>query len=256
MPRATRPCCSRSRARAWASPSPAAPARASARSAILDNFSWGNCEKPDRLGSLVLAAEGCYDAAKAFGAPFVSGKDSLNNEYRVGEQTLSIPPTLLVTALGFVPDVGRCVTMDAKKAGNRVYLVGETRGELGGSLYHALDGRRGGTVPRPDLERAPRILAALFAEIREGRVASCHDLSEGGLAVAAAEMAFGGGLGLALDLAKVPFAALPSGWDADAARLFSESCTRFLVEVAPEHAPLFERRFAGLPCAAIGEVRS
>jgi phosphoribosylformylglycinamidine synthase len=237
-----------------------------ARIAILDNFSWGNCEKPDRLGALVLAAEGCYDAAKAFGAPFVSGKDSLNNEYRVGSETLSIPPTLLVTALGIVPDVARCVTMDAKCAGNRLYLVGETRAELGGSLFHHLTRAGqggpgwGGTVPRVDLARAPRILAALHGAIQAGNVASCHDLSEGGLAVAAAEMAFGGDLGLTLDLARVPGAAPaassdPALWDGDAWRLFSESCTRFLVEVAPRQAAEFERRFSGLPCASVGEIQ-
>ncbi|HEX6886070.1 MAG TPA: phosphoribosylformylglycinamidine synthase subunit PurL [Planctomycetota bacterium] len=225
-----------------------------ARVAILDNFSWGNCNEPDRMGALVLAAEACYDAAKAFGTPFVSGKDSLNNEYRVGGETLSIPPTLLVTALGIVPDVARCVTMDLKRAGNRLYLVGETRAELGGSLFHHLAGRGGGTVPEVDLARAPRLLAALHAAIAAREVASCHDLSEGGLAVAAAEMALGGGLGLALELARVPVASLPEGWDADAARLYSESTTRFLVEVAPAQAPAFERRLAGLPCAALGEV--
>jgi phosphoribosylformylglycinamidine synthase len=227
-----------------------------ARTAILDNFSWGNCEKPDRLGSLVLAAEGCYDAAKAFGTPFVSGKDSLNNEYRVGDETLSIPPTLLITALALVPDVARAVTMDAKAAGNRVYLVGETRPELGGSLHHHLAGRRGGSVPRVDLARAPRLLAALHAAIQAGCVRSCHDLSEGGLAVAAAEMAFGGGLGLALELGRVPAAPDRAGWDGDAWRLFSESATRFLVEVEPGRATEFERLLRGLPCAAVGEVRA
>jgi phosphoribosylformylglycinamidine synthase len=226
------------------------------RTAILDNFSWGNCDKPDRLGALVLAAEGCFAAARAFGTPFVSGKDSLNNEYRLGTETLSIPPTLLVTALGIVPDVARCVTMDAKCPGNRLFLLGETRPELGGSLYHHLAGRSGGQVPAVDLARAPRILAALHAAIGAGEVASCHDLSEGGLAVAAAEMALGGGLGLALELARLPATAVPAGWDEDAARLYSESPTRFLVEVAPAHAAAFERRFAGLPCAAVGEVRA
>ncbi|NOT32160.1 MAG: phosphoribosylformylglycinamidine synthase subunit PurL [Planctomycetes bacterium] len=227
-----------------------------ARTAILDNFSWGNCDKPDRLGALVLAAEGCYDAAKAFGTPFVSGKDSLNNEYRVGEETLSIPPTLLITALALVPDVARCVTMDAKAAENRVYLVGETRPELGGSLVHQHAARRGGTVPRVDLARAPRVLAALHAAIQAGTVASCHDLSEGGLAVAAAEMSFGGGLGLALDLARVPAAPEPVGWDADGWRLFSESTTRFLVEVAPAEAAAFEQHLQGLPYADIGRVQA
>lgn len=232
-----------------------------ARTALLDNFSWGNCDKPDRLGALVLAAEGCYDAAKAFGTPFVSGKDSLNNEYRVGDETLSIPPTLLITALALVPDVARCVTMDAKAAGNRVYLVGTTRPELGGSLYHQHAAGRGaaplgGTVPRVDLARAPRVLAALHAAIHAGTVASCHDLSEGGLAVAAAEMSLGGDLGLALDLARIPAAPDPAGWDADGWRLFSESTTRFLVEVAPAQAAAFEHHLQGLPCADIGKVQA
>jgi phosphoribosylformylglycinamidine synthase subunit PurSL len=231
-----------------------------ARTAILDNFSWGNCDKPDRLGALVLASEGCYEAAKAFGTPFVSGKDSLNNEYRVGDETLSIPPTLLITALATVPDVARCVTMDAKAAGNRVYLVGATLPELAGSLYLALEpaAPKGGRMPRVDLARAPRLFAALHGALADGCAASCHDLSEGGLAVAAAEMALGGGLGLALELARMPVAEEPAGpaWNGDAWRLFSESCSRFLVEVPPARAADFERRFQGLPCAAIGEVRA
>ncbi len=224
--------------------------------AILDNFAWGNCDKPDRLGSLVLAAEACYATAVAFGTPFISGKDSLNNEYRVGGESRSIPPTLLVSALARVPDVARCVTMDAKRAGDRVYLVGATGAELGGSHWHLVRGLDGGRVPRPDLERAPRLLRALHAAIAAGLVASAHDLSEGGLAVAAAESAFAGDLGLALELARVPLESesLPAGYDDDAVRLFSESCTRLLVTVAREHVDAFERHLAGLPCAAIGTV--
>ncbi len=225
-----------------------------ARTALLDNFSWGNCALPDRLGALVLAARGCYRAAVAFGTPFVSGKDSLNNEYRVGEQTLSIPPTLLVTALAIVPDVARAVTMDLKRAGNVVFLVGATRAELGGSLYLYLRGATGGAVPRVDLERAPRILAAIHGAIRSGLVASCHDLSEGGLAVAAAEMAFAGDLGLELDLSSAPAQELSGPGDREAQLLFSESCTRFLVEVAPGDARRFAERFTGLPCGELGRV--
>jgi len=226
-----------------------------ARAALLDNFSWGNCEMPDRLGALVLAAQACYDGAKAFGAPFVSGKDSLNNEYRVGERTLAIPPTLLVTALALVPDVARCVTMDLKAAGNRVYALGRTASELGGSLYLSQRGLAGGRVPAVDLERAPRLFAALHRAIQAGHVASCHDLSEGGLAVAAAEMAFAGELGLALDLALLPCEPTPAGWDEHAWRLYAESCSRFLVEVPAARARDFEALFAGLPLAAVGEVR-
>jgi phosphoribosylformylglycinamidine synthase len=222
------------------------------RIAILDNFCWGNCEKPDRLGSLVLAAKACYDVAMAYGTPFVSGKDSLNNEFAVpGGRTISVPPTLLISAMGIVDDVSKCVTMDLKAPGNPVYLVGLTKDELGGSHWYALRGAIGNRVPQADLALAPRIFAALHRAITGGCVRACHDLSEGGLAVAAAEMAFGGGLGLNLAVARVPREA---GLE-DAGRiLFSESLTRFLVEVPRARAARFEKLLAGLPCAAVGKV--
>ena len=225
------------------------------RAAILDNFSWGNCDKPDRLGALVQASKGCYDAAIAFKTPFVSGKDSLNNEYRVGDRTLSIPSTLLITCLATLPDVGRAVTMDLKRAGNALFLVGATRAELGGSHYLATLGLAGGRVPAPDLERAPALLRALHVAMKSGWVASAHDLSEGGLAVTAAEMAFAGDLGATIDLAAVTLAEDATG-DADALRLFSESCTRFVIEVAPEHADAVERALDGHAFARIGDVTS
>ena len=230
-----------------------------ARTAILDNFSWGNCAKPDRLGALVLASKACYDTAVAYGTPFISGKDSLNNEYRVGDRTIAIPPTLFVSALAIVPDVRRAVTMDAKQPGDRVYLVGATDVELGASHYLRHLGLDGGRVPRPDLERSPRVLAAMHAAIAAGDVVACHDLSEGGLAVAAAEMAFAGGLGLDLHLSHLQDpAGLADGDDLDAALLFSESCTRFLVEVPHDKADAFEAHFvrAGLGDVArpLGEV--
>ena len=229
------------------------------RTAILDNFSWGNCQKPDRLGSLVLASQACYDAAVAFGTPFISGKDSLNNEYRVGDETIAIPPTLFVSAMSIVPDVAMCVSMDLKEPGNRVYLVGRTDEELGASHYLRLFGREAGRVPRPDLERAPKVFLALHGAIAAGDVAACHDLSEGGLAVAGAEMAFAGELGLDLDLSHLHDPDhLDAASDEDAVLLFSESTTRFLVEVPLLRSEDFERHFtdAGLGDIArpIGEV--
>ena len=221
------------------------------RIAILDNFCWGNCAKPDRLGSLVLAAKACYDVAMAYGTPFISGKDSLNNEYATDTGTIAIPPTLLISALGIVDDVGRCVTMDLKAAGNPVYLVGLTKDELGGSHWYALKGAIGRGVPRLDLERAPRIFAAVHRAIVSGSVRACHDLSEGGFAVAAAEMAFGGDLGLRIKLSSVP---RDAGLDDDGRILFSESNTRFLVEVAADAVPAFEKAMEGLPAARVGEV--
>ncbi|MFT7542284.1 MAG: phosphoribosylformylglycinamidine synthase II, partial [Gammaproteobacteria bacterium] len=225
------------------------------QAAILDNFSWGNCDKPDRLGSLVLASKACHDAAMAYRTPFVSGKDSLNNEYRVGDRTLSIPPTMLITALAIVPEVGQSVTMDLKRAGNRLYLVGATDQELGGSHYLAHLGLAGGRVPTPDLESAPALLRLLHEAMRNELVASCHDLSEGGLATAAAEMAFAGELGATIELAQIPIKdGADEACNGDAMRLFSETCTRFLVEVSEDKADTFEAVLAEMPCAAVGHV--
>ena len=228
-----------------------------AKVAILDNFCWGNCERPETLGSLVRSAIACQDVAVAFGTPFVSGKDSLNNEFSYDDengerQTVSIPSTLLITALGQIADVEQSVTMDLKAAGNRVFLVGETKNELGGSHFAQVRGLTGGAVPQVDLQRAPQIFAALHKAISAGLVASCHDLSEGGLAAAAAEMAFAGEVGLDLNLASLAEA---TGLDA-ATLLFSESNTRFLVEVERDQADAFAAQFDGLPFAELGVTTS
>jgi len=217
------------------------------RTAILDNFCWGNTNDPAVLGSLVRAAEACRDVALAFGTPFVSGKDSLNNEYRSADRRISIPGTLLISAMGLVPDVRRCVTMDLKEPGNELYVVGATKDELGGSHYHLVTGQGGGTVPKVDLQLAPKLFAAVHAAITTGLVRACHDPSEGGLAVALAEMAFAGGVGADVTDLK---AAAPDL--SDSARLFSESPTRFVLEVQPASAAALREVFAGLPLAKVG----
>lgn len=218
------------------------------RTAILDNFCWGNVNDPQVLGSLVRAAWGCHDTAIAFQTPFVSGKDSLNNQYTSADRKISIPGTLLVTAMGQVADVRKCLSMDLKEAGNLLYLIGETREEFGGSYYHLVTGQGGGQVPRVDLVQAPKLFSALHQAIQAGLLRACHDLSEGGLAVSLAEMAFAGGVGADLtDFAKIPAAN-------DIARLFSESPTRFVVEVEPKNAAALEAHFSGLPLTRIGST--
>jgi len=203
------------------------------RIAILDNFCWGNCDKPDRLGGLVRAAQGCYDGAKAFGSPFISGKDSLNNEFVTNSgKTINIPGTLLISAMALVDDINRCVTMDLKGAGNMLLIVGLTKNELGGSHYYMLHNQIGCNVPKVDLKTAPRTVAAVAEAIRQGLVLSCHDCSEGGLAVALAEMALAGGLGIEANLAGVPTSDDVTRSDQI---LFSESATRFIVEIVPEN---------------------
>jgi phosphoribosylformylglycinamidine synthase len=217
------------------------------RLAILDNFCWGNPTYPDRLGSLVRACQGCYEAALAYRTPFISGKDSLYNEFN-GQP---IPGTLLISAIGIVPDLHACVTAALKQPGNRLYLLGETRVELGGSLFNAVLGEQGGVAPAMPADPLVRY-RALHRAIGAGLVRACHDLSEGGLAVALAEMCIAGRLGAAVALdALVDVAAMAA---AVVPLLFSESNGRLLVEVAPADAAAFEAHFADVTLIPIGAV--
>ncbi len=221
------------------------------RIALLDNFCWGNTERPETLGALVLAARACRDVSLAYRTPFISGKDSLNNEYTHDGRSLAIPPTLLISAIGQVPDVRSCVTMDLKEAGNRLLVLGATRDELGGSLWAQIRGQDGGRVPRVEPEVGRACFDRLHAAIRRGLVRSCHDLSEGGLAVALAEMAIAGGLGANVSLRDVPHA-MDVG--SDFVLLFSESPSRFIIEVLKEHQAELDDLLGGLPVGRLGEV--
>ena len=222
------------------------------RIALLDNFCWGDCRKPETFGSLVRAAQACYDGAMAFAAPFISGKDSLNNEFVCEDgTTISIPSTLLISAISIVDDVNKCVTMDAKKAGNLLFIVGQTKNELGGSHYYHIHGEVGANIPKVDLKSAPRIAKKISTAIARGLVVSCHDCSEGGVAVALAEMAFAGGLGIEIDLRGLPKSKDCSRIDA---QLFSESNSRYLVEVEPEKCDAFTKIMVNLPFGQIGKI--
>lgn len=220
------------------------------RVAILDNFCWGNPNLPDRLGSLVRCAHGCYDAAVAYGTPFVSGKDSLHNEYAAADGTThAIPGTLVISAVGIVPQIQRTATTDLKRAGNRLYVVGATGDHLAGSHFARLYGAAAESRPPLPVPGALEHLRALHRAIGGDLVAACHDCSDGGLAVALAEMCIAGELGATVDLA-----ALPGTATDDTQRLFAESLTRFVVEVAAQNAAAFERTMADVPHAAIGTV--
>jgi phosphoribosylformylglycinamidine synthase len=223
------------------------------RIAILDNFCWGDPLRPETLGSLVQAAQGCHDAALHYSAPFISGKDSLNNEYTASDGVRrAIPDTLLISSIAIHQDIRKSVTMDLKEAGNQIYLVGEWTPALAGS--HALEVGGAHLFKKshalniaPVLpKQAPQAYAALHRAIHTGLVRSAHDLSEGGLAVAAAEMAFAGRAGLQLDLTTLhthPTTAL-----------FAETNGCLLIEVKPESAEEFETHFADLPIFHLGEV--
>jgi len=185
----------------------------------------------------------------AYGMPFISGKDSLNNEYHSGDRHIVIPPTLLISALGRVPDVRHCVTMDLKEPGNLLGLIGVTWNEMGGSHYNLVHQVEEGTAPKVILEWAPRIFQKLHEAIRRGLIRSCHDLSEGGLALAIAEMCIAGGLGANVERQFAEASDLePEVW------LFAESNTRFLLEYRRENAIELASLFDVLPCQLIGTV--
>ncbi|MBP7836175.1 MAG: phosphoribosylformylglycinamidine synthase subunit PurL [Candidatus Omnitrophica bacterium] len=216
--------------------------------AILDNFCWGNPDKPDRLGSLVRCAQGCYTAGLGFGTPFISGKDSLYNEYSEHGRSMAIPGTLLISAISVMDDISKAVSMYAKGAGNLVYVVGESFDELGGSHYYDLFGAIGNNVPKVNIKKARSIFDTLSRASAKGLVCSMHDCSEGGLGVSLAEMAFSGGLGMNVFLSSVPY----TGEKRDDFILFSESNSRFVVEVDKTKQKEFERNLKGACFALIG----
>jgi phosphoribosylformylglycinamidine synthase len=226
----------------------------------LDNFCW--CDPvlsdktPDgayKMAQLVRSNKALYDICLAYNLPLISGKDSMKNDFYDGSVKISIPPTLLFSVIGKMADARKAVTMDAKRPGDLVYLLGKTANELGGSEYLALSGQIGSRVPVVDSAKAYQRYRAYHQAVNAGTVASCHDLSDGGLAVAAAESAFAGGCGMTLDLQSVL-------WKGDLAEksdpvlLFSESASRHLVTVHPERAEAFEAAMSGHCFAVIGTV--
>jgi len=202
------------------------------RQAVLDNFTWGNPEKPEQLGALLRACQACYDFAKAFGVPFISGKDSLYNESELGPVT----PTLLITSVGILPDIGKAVSVDLKRPGNSIYIVGRTYNELGGSELLALFGKLGSSVPKVRAKDSLRAMKSILRAMDRGCVKACHDVSEGGIAVALAEMVISSDFGASVDLSEAPV----HGSLSDTSLLFSESNGRFLVEVERGREEEFE----------------
>ncbi len=214
-----------------------------AQAALLDNFSWGDPRRPETLGDLVATVRGCCDAARLYGAPFVSGKDSLNNEYVASDgQRRSIPPTLVITALAHLPQADRAVGTALRGAGNVLILTGRTAREFGGSHFNLVTGDENGTVPAPD-PSAPQRYRRIHRLMNDGLVESAHDVSEGGLAVTLAEMAIGGDLGLDAQLAG----------DDECTALFSESLGRIVLEVREENVPAIVEAL-GQEATVIGET--
>ncbi|MFP4501353.1 MAG: phosphoribosylformylglycinamidine synthase subunit PurS [Candidatus Hydrogenedentota bacterium] len=211
----------------------------------LDNFCWPDpveSEKtPDgrhKLAQLVRTCQALYDVCVGYDIPLISGKDSMKNDYKIGDTKISIPPTVLFTAAAILDDATRVVSMDVKKPGDVVYVLGDTKDELGGSEYLALRGQLGKNVPKVDTASARKRYEKLADAVGRGLIASCHDCSDGGLAVALAESAFAGGFGMNLDIAGL-------GIEKNVVALFSESQSRLVVTVPAEKEADFTAHMEG-----------
>jgi phosphoribosylformylglycinamidine synthase II len=191
--------------------------------AFADCLNFGNPEKPDRMADFYECCRGLGHMAASLGVPFVSGNVSFYNESAALKE--SIPPTPTILGIGLCEDVRECVTADVKEAGNLLYVIGETKEELGGSEYCKLRRVEGGIVPRTDPEVLRRSMQSLREAMKIGLIASCHDVSEGGLAVAVCEMLLGGDIGASITIASIS-PELRSDY-----MLFSESNSRWVVEV-------------------------
>jgi len=226
------------------------------KTALLDNFCWGSPNKNEQLAGLIRASQACYDIAKVYETPFISGKDSLYNEY-IDEKgkSKSIPMTLLISAMAIMNDVRKAVTMDLKYSGNSIYVLGSTKQELGGSQYSVLNKTNDYTVPGLDPQKAKKLYIALNNAMNKSLVAACHDCSEGGLAVSCAEMCFAGGIGMEIALNKVPAETKSlTAAEKNIILLFSESNSRFVVEIKKGKEKEFEKALKGNIFARIGSV--
>ena len=227
--------------------------------AILDNFCWSSSEKPERLYELKQAAKACYDTAVAYGTPFISGKDSMFNDFKgftaEGKPIhIAALPTLLVSVVGVIPDISKAQTIDFKRVGDLLYVVGETNDELGASEYQLLqnDGQGMsiiGEVPVVDTKKNLKGYKAVAKAIKKGFIASAIGVGRGGLAVALAKSAIAGQLGVQADLTKLR----GSAKSADAT-LFSESQGRLVLSVARSAQKEFEKLFRGVQLVQVGEV--
>jgi phosphoribosylformylglycinamidine synthase len=225
--------------------------------AALDNFCWCDPIKSDKtpdgefkLAQLVRACQALYDCTTFYKIPLISGKDSMKNDYMIGGVKISIPPTLLISIIGKINDARKAVSMDAKQEGDIVYIIGLTKNELGGSEYYAIYNKIGNTAPSIDLESALKLYNSLSKAIDSGLISSCHDCSDGGLGVALVETAFAGGLGMNIDLRKVP----KKDVNRNDFLLFSESQSRFVVTLKPENVKRFEEIMSGNAFDNVGKV--
>ena len=230
--------------------------------ALLDNFCWCSSDEPERLGQLKRACEACYDYATAFGTPFISGKDSMFNDFKGFDESgnpvkISILPTLLISTIGVMQDAKKAVSIDQKFEGDLVYVIGFTRDELGGSEYFAMKGEQergkkyiGNNAPKVDAQMNIDVYRAFSRAVEEELVASAISVNAGGLGVALAKSSIAGQLGLEADLGKAPSSCLREDFT-----LYSQSQGRLVVTINPANRKRFERIMGQNAYSMIGKVR-
>src|SRR3989344_2527139 len=216
------------------------------QSVLVNNYIWPFPDE-ESMGSLDRSVDAVVDCMNALRRPVISGKDSLSSTYRGKDgQLIKIPPVLCMSVFGRIPNVEQTVTSDIKREGSSLYLVGALDVSMGGSTYYDINGLVGNEIPKVDLEILPRVLRGVHQAIKSGKVLACHDVSEGGVISAVAEMAFGGDCGAQLDL------------DAQILRpdmfLFNETAGTFIVEVEDEESA--KRLFGDLPHIKLGKTLS
>ncbi len=229
--------------------------------ALMDNFCWCSSNEPERLGQLKAAVKACYNYSIAFGTPFISGKDSMFNDFKGYDSfgdpiKISVPPTLLVSSVSVMEDSTKAVSLDAKIGGDVVYVIGDTYDELGASEYFVFFGEQergvkyiGNDVPKVNVNKNKKSYVALSNAINKGLIASSQSVHKGGLAVALAKTSMGGKLGMDIHLENIC-----GTTSRDEFTLYSESQGRILVTVAPEYQKSFEEVMFGNSIHMIGKV--
>lgn len=222
--------------------------------ALLDNFCWCSSNEPERLGQLKEAAKACFDFAVSYETPFISGKDSMFNDFKGynehGESMkISIPPTLLISSIGVIDDITKVVSLDAKLPGDLIYILGDTHEELAGSEYFNMQEVRSDNIPQVDAEKNKKLYSAVFTTIQKKLLASSISIGRGGLAVSLARKSMGGLLGTDVSLRNLPGTVSRNDF-----ALYSESQGRLLVTIAPANKNEFEKTMRGNSYALIGEV--
>lgn len=222
--------------------------------AILDNFCWCSSYDPKRLGQLIEALKACFEYSVGYGTPFISGKDSMFNDFKGYDEegnpvAISVPPTLLISIIGVMDDLNKTVSPEFKKEGDVIYLLGETNDELGASEYFKMFDMVGNNVPKVDFKKNIETYKALEKVIQKELLASSLSVTSGGLGIAIAKASVGGMLGCNVSLKNL----IGGAKDQDA-KLFSESQGRILVSVSPKNVTTFEKFIRNIPHAKLGKV--